>query len=76
MAAPLVQLRAGRLILDGRVLKPDTRKGLIRVIRDEHDLLHFHWGERNASGALVGDLEIDQIIFPGEASFEKVRNSL
>jgi len=76
MAAPLVQLRAGKLILDGGVLKPDTRKGLIRVIRDEHDLLHFQWGERDAAGALVGELEIDQIIFPGEAIFEKVGNFL
>lgn len=76
MTAPLVQLRAGKLILDGGVLRPDARKGLIRVNRDEHDLLHFQWGERDAAGALVGELEIDQIIFPGEASFEKVDNSL
>ncbi|KAL4519362.1 hypothetical protein Ndes2526A_g00450 [Nannochloris sp. 'desiccata'] len=72
MTAPLVQLRAGKLILDGGVLRPDARKGLIRVNRDEHDILHFQWGERDAAGALVGELEIDQIIFPGEASFEKI----
>jgi Proteasome complex subunit Rpn13 ubiquitin receptor len=70
--APLVQLRAGIMILENAVLKPDTRKGLIRVIRDEHDLLHFQWSERDAAGAVVGDPEIDQIVFPGEAAFEKI----
>ncbi len=72
MAAPLAQLRCGRMILQEGILKPDTRKGLIRVTIDEHDLLHFQWGERDAAGA-VGELEIDQIVFPGEAVFEKIQ---
>jgi 26S proteasome regulatory subunit N13 len=72
MAAPLVQFKCGRLILDHGLLKPDTRKGLIRVTRDELDLLHFQWGERDAAGTLVGEPEVDQVVFPGEAAFEKI----
>ena len=70
--ASLVQFKAGVLNLIDGVLKPDTRKGLIRVIRDEHDLLHFQWGERDAAGGIEEDAEIDQIGFPGEAEFQKV----
>ncbi len=72
MASPLAQFRAGLLVKDGTTLKPDARKGLIRVIRDAEDLLHFQWAERTAAGALVGEPQIDQVVFPGEASFEKV----
>lgn len=74
--ASLVQFKAGVLNLIDGVLKPDTRKGLIRVIRDEHDLLHFQWGERDAAGGMAEDAEIDQIVFPGEAEFQKVIGKL
>ncbi len=29
---PLVEIKAGRMNFDGRVVKPDRRRGLIRVI--------------------------------------------
>lgn len=32
-ARVLVEFKAGRLIRDGTLVKPDTRKGLLRVIR-------------------------------------------
>ena len=68
----LVKFRAGKLIKDERALKPDTRKGFIIVAIDDQDLMHFQWVERSSDGATVGQPEIDQAVFPGEAIFEKV----
>ena len=69
MAQPLVELRAGKLLRDGTILKADPRKGLIRVSMDDQDLIHFQWAERTSTGTL--EPESDQILFPGEVNFEK-----
>ena len=73
----LHQFRAGRLIkrqnADGKeILAPDTTKGLIRVILDDEDLVRFQWIERSSAGDAIGDPVIDVVIFPHEATFEKV----
>ena len=31
---PLVEIRAGKMNFDGRMVTPDRRKGLIRIIKD------------------------------------------
>ena len=69
MAQPLVELRCGKLVRDGTILKADPRKGMVGVVVDDQDLIHFQWAERTATGTL--EPESDQIIFAGEASFEK-----
>ena len=31
---PLIQFKAGKMSFDGRIVKPERRKGIIRVIKD------------------------------------------
>jgi hypothetical protein len=31
---PLVEVKAGRMDYDGKLVKPDRRKGLLRVVQD------------------------------------------
>ena len=31
---PMVEFKAGKMNFDGRIVKPERRKGLIRVIKD------------------------------------------
>eukprot|EP00271_Cylindrocystis_brebissonii_P006710 TRINITY_DN19490_c0_g1_i1.p1 TRINITY_DN19490_c0_g1~~TRINITY_DN19490_c0_g1_i1.p1 ORF type:complete len:529 (+),score=107.69 TRINITY_DN19490_c0_g1_i1:28-1587(+) len=66
----LCQFRAGRMSWNGRNVQADPRKGTIALTRTEDGLLHFQWMLR-PSGATIED----QIIFPGEAVFEKAKES-
>jgi 26S proteasome regulatory subunit N13 len=66
-------LRAGKMVREGAVLKPDTRKGVIMVGVDSEELTHFIWTERNSDGSTVSPPETDIVIFPGEVKFEKVK---
>ncbi|KAL9539750.1 hypothetical protein MBANPS3_010083 [Mucor bainieri] len=54
----LVQFNAGKCIVDGTWIKPDTRKGL----------LHLYWKERKNQSVAEDDL----IIFPDEAEFRQI----
>lgn len=63
----IAECRAGVLKRNDRMLTPDTRKGRLRVIVDDEELVHFQWLERD-----VDKPEIDIVIIPGEAVFEKV----
>lgn len=62
-----LEFRAGKMVMDGKRVVPDSRKGLVRMGRGEEGLVHFQWLDRNRN-----DLEDDQIVFPEEAVFEKV----
>ncbi|KAI8476022.1 MAG: adhesion molecule [Monoraphidium minutum] len=64
--------RFGKLVRDGKTLKPDTRKGMLRVIRTEDGLLHLTWAERADAGGVGGAAEEDTILFPEEASFVQI----
>uniref|UniRef100_A0A7N0UMK7 Regulatory particle non-ATPase 13 n=1 Tax=Kalanchoe fedtschenkoi TaxID=63787 RepID=A0A7N0UMK7_KALFE len=66
----MLEFRAGKMLLDGKKVVPDTRKGLIRIGRGEEGLIHFQWLDRDRN--IVED---DQIIFPDEAVFEKVHQA-
>ncbi|BAS95662.1 26S proteasome regulatory subunit RPN13 [Oryza sativa Japonica Group] len=66
----MCEFRAGKMSLDGTRVIPDTRKGLVRIGRGEEGLVHFQWLDRGQN--LV---EVDQIVFPEEAVFEKVTQS-
>ncbi|XP_022729555.1 26S proteasome regulatory subunit RPN13-like isoform X2 [Durio zibethinus] len=66
----LLEFRAGKMLLEGKRVVPDTRKGLVRIARGEEGLLHFQWLDRAQNV-----IEDDQIIFPDEAVFEKVNQA-
>ncbi|KAI9476266.1 MAG: proteasome complex subunit Rpn13 ubiquitin receptor-domain-containing protein [Benjaminiella poitrasii] len=65
----LVEFNAGKCIIEGNLIKPDVRKGLVYMEQGEDQLLHFYWKERNKNQASAED---DWIIFPDEAEFTKV----
>uniref|UniRef100_A0A0V0I9Q2 Putative ovule protein n=1 Tax=Solanum chacoense TaxID=4108 RepID=A0A0V0I9Q2_SOLCH len=66
----LMEFRAGKMLMEGKKVFPDSRKGLVRIGRGEEGLLHFQWLDRN-----LNIVEDDQIVFPEEAVFEKVNQS-
>eukprot|EP01018_Ginkgo_biloba_P026733 Gb_34330 [translate_table: standard] len=66
----MLEFRAGKMVLEGTRVVPDTRKGLVRVARNDEGLLHFQWLDRTNNL-----LEDDQIVFPEEAVFEKVQQT-
>ncbi|GMJ01530.1 regulatory particle non-ATPase 13 [Hibiscus trionum] len=70
MRETLLEFRAGKMLLEGKRVVPDTRKGLIRIARGEEGLIHFQWLDRTQNV-----IEDDQIIFPDEAVFEKVNQT-
>lgn len=66
----LLEFRAGKMLMDGNRVIPDTRKGLIRIGRGGEGLVHFQWVDRS-----LNIVEDDQIVFAEEAVFEKVIQS-
>ncbi|WRX34835.1 Proteasomal ubiquitin receptor Rpn13/ADRM1 - like 1 [Theobroma cacao] len=46
MQETLLEFRAGKMLLEGKRVVPDTRKGLIRITRGEEGLVHFQWLDR------------------------------
>ncbi|XP_020215612.1 26S proteasome regulatory subunit RPN13 [Cajanus cajan] len=66
----MLEFRAGKMLLEGKRVVPDTRKGLVRIARGEEGLVHFQWLDRTQNV-----VEDDQIIFPNEAIFEKVNQT-
>uniref|UniRef100_A0A0C9S7A5 TSA: Wollemia nobilis Ref_Wollemi_Transcript_9392_1311 transcribed RNA sequence n=1 Tax=Wollemia nobilis TaxID=56998 RepID=A0A0C9S7A5_9CONI len=66
----MLEFRAGKMTMEGTRVTPDTRKGLVRVAKGDEGLLHFQWLDRSTNV-----VEIDQIIFPNEAVFEKVQQT-
>ncbi|KMT17642.1 hypothetical protein BVRB_2g035910 [Beta vulgaris subsp. vulgaris] len=66
----MLEFRAGKMLLEGKRVTPDTRKGLVRISRGEEGLVHFQWIDR-----VQNAVEDDQIVFPEEATFEKVEQA-
>lgn len=63
----LVEFRAGKMTMKGKMVHPDKRKGMVYVHQTEDSLMHFCWKDRN-----TGVVEDDLIIFPEDAEFKKV----
>ncbi|KAJ8925605.1 hypothetical protein NQ315_009445 [Exocentrus adspersus] len=63
----LVEMRAGKMSLKGRMVYPDKRKGLLYVYQSEDSLMHFCWQDRT-----TGIVEDDLIIFPDDCEYLKV----
>ncbi|KAF5954663.1 hypothetical protein HYC85_007519 [Camellia sinensis] len=67
MQEVFLEFRAGKMLMEGKRVVPDSRKGLVRIARGEEGLAHFQWLDRTHNV-----VEDDQIVFPKEAVFEKV----
>lgn len=63
----LVEFRAGRMTMVGKMVHPDTRKGLLYVYQAEDGLIHFCWKNRTTN-----KVEDDLIIFPDDCEFKRV----
>ncbi|XP_011311396.1 proteasomal ubiquitin receptor ADRM1 homolog isoform X2 [Fopius arisanus] len=63
----LVEFKAGKMTVKGKMVHPDTRKGLLYVYQSDDSLMHFCWKDRT-SGAIEDDL----IIFPDDCEFKHV----
>ncbi|KAI5068041.1 hypothetical protein GOP47_0016386 [Adiantum capillus-veneris] len=65
----LLEFRAGKMILEATTVKPDLRKGFIRVMRGQ-GFLRVQWRDRSQEFP-----EDDILVFPFEANFVKVQQS-
>ncbi|XP_063710042.1 proteasomal ubiquitin receptor ADRM1 homolog [Culicoides brevitarsis] len=63
----LVEFRAGRMNMAGKMVHPDSRKGLVYLYQSDDQLVHFCWKDRT-----TGNVEDDLIIFPDDCEFKKV----
>ncbi|XP_025089736.1 proteasomal ubiquitin receptor ADRM1-like isoform X2 [Pomacea canaliculata] len=63
----LVEFRAGKMYMKGKMVHPDKRKGLVYVYQSEDSLMHFCWKDRSS-----GNAEEDLIIFPDDVEFKHV----
>jgi hypothetical protein len=66
----LVEFKAGRMNYDGRMVTPDRRKGIIRLVRDQMGMMTFQFLDADTKNV------IDNVyVFPDEAKFEKVKQT-
>ncbi|KAK7091640.1 proteasomal ubiquitin receptor ADRM1-B-like isoform X2 [Littorina saxatilis] len=63
----LVEFRAGKMSMKGKMVHPDKRKGQVYVHQSDDSLMHFCWKDRTS-----GNVEEDLIIFPDDAEFKHV----
>ncbi|XP_076259057.1 proteasomal ubiquitin receptor ADRM1 homolog [Rhynchophorus ferrugineus] len=63
----LVEMKAGKMNLKGKMVYPDKRKGLLYIYQSEDSLMHFCWQDRT-----TGVVEDDLIIFPDDCEYVKV----
>lgn len=63
----LVEFKAGKMTMKGKMVHPDKRKGLLYVYQSEDSLMHFCWKDRQ-----TGTVEDDLIVFPEDCEFKRV----
>jgi len=63
----LVEFRAGRMNMIGKMVHPDARKGLVYMQQSDDGLMHFCWKDRTS-----GRVEDDLIVFPDDFEFKRV----
>jgi 26S proteasome regulatory subunit N13 len=66
----LVEFQAGRCNYDGRIVTPDRRKGVIRIVSDANGMKTFEWCEGKAKTPVESFY-----VFPDESKFEKVKQT-
>lgn len=52
----LVEFKAGKMTMKGKMVYPDTRKGLLYVYQSDDSLMHFCWKDRTTG--FVEDVSI------------------
>ena len=66
---PIAEFKAGKMSYDGKWVKPERRKGLVRLV-NEGGAKKFEWCDLDSKNP------IDSFyVFPGEVKFEKVKQS-
>jgi len=68
----LVEFKAGRMNFDGRMVTPDRRRGLIRIIEDSTGMKIFQFCDAETKNPIDSETVY---VFPGEAKFEKVKQT-
>ncbi|XP_043597878.1 proteasomal ubiquitin receptor ADRM1 homolog isoform X2 [Bombus pyrosoma] len=63
----LVEFKAGKMTMKGKMVYPDIRKGQLYVYQSDDSLMHFCWKDR-----VSGYVEDDLIIFPDDCEFKHV----
>nr|XP_031843912.1 proteasomal ubiquitin receptor ADRM1-like [Nomia melanderi] len=63
----LVEFKAGKMTMKGKMVYPDARKGLLYVYQSDDSLMHFCWKDRT-----TGFVEDDLILFPDDCEFKHV----
>jgi len=63
----LIEFKAGKMSLKGKMVHPDKRKGLVYVYQSDDSLMHFCWKDRQS-----GIVEDDLMIFPDDIETRKV----
>jgi len=63
----LVEFKAGKMSLKGKMVHADTRKGLVYVYQADDGLMHFCWKDRTS-----GSVEDDLIIFPDDCEYKAI----
>jgi len=66
--AVLIDVQCGRIIVENKTMKPDDRKGKLRICKATDGLTHLMWGPR-AEG-MPFNPDDDFIIFPQEAQMK------
>ena len=66
----LVEVKSGKMSYDGKIVKPERRRGVIKVTKDPQGMVKFIWCDADTKNP------IDSLyVFPGDAKFEKVKQS-
>jgi Proteasome complex subunit Rpn13 ubiquitin receptor len=47
----LLEFRAGKMALKGKMVYPDKRKGMVYIYQSDDSLMHFCWRERSKNTA-------------------------
>eukprot|EP00005_Dracoamoeba_jomungandri_P005178 CAMPEP_0174261442 /NCGR_PEP_ID=MMETSP0439-20130205/11433_1 /TAXON_ID=0 /ORGANISM="Stereomyxa ramosa, Strain Chinc5" /LENGTH=320 /DNA_ID=CAMNT_0015345917 /DNA_START=32 /DNA_END=994 /DNA_ORIENTATION=- len=66
---PLVEFKAGKMLVRGKMVTPDTRKGLVQLNQEADGLMHFVWKDRGTKLT-----ETDLIVFPEDGiEFKRIK---
>eukprot|EP01088_Endostelium_zonatum_P020373 TRINITY_DN747_c0_g1_i1.p1 TRINITY_DN747_c0_g1~~TRINITY_DN747_c0_g1_i1.p1 ORF type:complete len:365 (+),score=141.41 TRINITY_DN747_c0_g1_i1:166-1260(+) len=66
---PILEFRAGKMQIRGNVVSPDTRKGLIQLVQEDDQLVHFKWIDRANK-----QVDTDLVLVPDPScSFKRIK---